>query len=646
MIELQQKRATLKNIIIGTSGHIDHGKSALVKALTGTDPDRFEEEKKRGITIDIGFAHYTWEERLDISFIDVPGHERFVHNMLAGVGGIHILLLIVAADGGVMPQTTEHLHICNLLDIEHGIVVLTRCDLADEEMIDLVEEEVGELVQGTFLENQPVIKTSAVEGTGLQELKEEIAKIADAIKDDNQNAPFRMPVDRCFSLKGFGTIVTGTVHSGEAKLEENLMLYPQQELLRLRGFQVHGEKAEQIKTGQRSAINLTGINKEQVARGNQIALPGQLVNTQVIEVELKIIPDKIGLLKNKAKLRFFSNAQEVTGRLYAGDDYDPEQTEKQFVQIRLEEQISCRYGDRFIIRNLSPVQTLAGGRIIAPFGNRSRKNKHRLAESLAGLASNSEIQRTLETVFLSGTKGIMADQMVPLVGSSQKVIQKSLQSLASQGEIISINNEKKKYLHFYHNKRLAGFFVKALTVFHKKNPEKPGALGSDFFGKMSLTYSHQEVLSSLNWAVKQKFVAQTDNVYHLPGFEGGMNEKQKKLKEDILLNLRKANFQPPGIVNLAKDLDKDQKEIEKVLKIGLSEKWIIKAKEDLWYPPETIEQIKERLISYFSENETLTVVEFKDLLGVSRKHAVGLLEYFDGLHLTRRIENHRVLHRS
>lgn len=636
----------MKNIIIGTSGHIDHGKSALVKALTGTDPDRFEEEKKRGITIDIGFAYYTWQDRLNISFIDVPGHERFVHNMLAGVGGIHILLLVVAADGGVMPQTREHLHICNLLDIEHGIVTMTRCDLADEEMIALVEEEIEELLVDTFLDGRPIIKTSAATGQGLDELREEIARLADMIEEKDSNAPFRMPVDRCFSLKGFGTVVTGTVHSGEAVLEDNLMLFPQMEPLRIRGFQVHGSKAERIQTGQRSAINLTGLSKEQIERGNQIAQPGHLVNTQVIEVEIKIIPDKIGVLKDRMKLRFFSNAQEVTGRLYAGEDFDPESTDPQFAQIRLEQTISCRYGDRFIIRNLSPVHTIAGGRIIAPFGNRSRKNKHRLTESLSGLASNDETRRILETVFLSGTKGIMANQMVPLVGVSQKSIQKSLQSLASQGEIVSINNDKKKFLHFFHNKRLAGFFVKALTAFHKKNPEKPGAQGADFFGKMSLSYTHQEVLSLLNWAVKQTFIAQTEGYYHLPGFQGGMNERQKKLKEKILSSLQHAEFQPPGLVNLSRELDIDQKEIEKILKIGLSEKWIVKAKDDLWYPPETIEKIKQKILTYFEEHETITVADFKDVLGVSRKHAVGLLEYFDGTHLTRRIENHRVLHKG
>jgi len=633
----------LKHIVIGTSGHIDHGKSALVKALTGTDPDRFKEEKERGITIDLGFAHYIWNDALDVSFVDVPGHERFVHNMLAGVGGIQILILVIAADGGVMPQTREHLHICNLLGIKQGIVVITRCDLADEDMIELVEEEATELVQSTFLEDMPVIKTSAMTGKGLDLLREEIARQADLLSDDFRRDGFRLPVDRSFSLKGFGTVVTGTVMSGQASLKDNLVLYPEEKPLKVRGFQVHQQATDQIFAGQRSAINLSGIHKDEILRGNQISLPGLLVKTRVIEVELTIIPEKTGVLKNRSKIRFFSNAQEVTGRIYTSKDFDPNSTEKQTVQVRLEEAISCRYADRFIIRNLSPVETIAGGRIVAPFGNRSRKNRQRLTESLAGLATEDPGTRILEAIFLAGTKGVEANQLAPLVDLPHKTIQKNLQMLSARGDIISINAEKKKYLHQFHCQRIAGFFAKTLKIYHQKNPENVGAQGSDFFGKMGRMYVHQEVTTLLNWSVKQKILVQTDSSYHLPDFQGGLNKFQKQLKQTILELMAQKGFQPPGIVNLAGELDVDQSDIEKLLKIGLMEKWIVRVKDDLWYPPDIVDQIKEKLFSHFEKNETLTVLEFKDLLGVSRKHAVGLLEYFDGLHLTRRMENHRIL---
>lgn len=633
----------MKHIVIGTSGHIDHGKSALVLALTGVDPDRFDEEKKRGITIDIGFAHYIWQNSLEVSFVDVPGHERFIHNMLAGVGGIQLLILAVAADGGVMPQTREHLHICNLLGIKHGIIVMTRCDLADEEMIELVQEEIEELVEGSFLEDKPLIKTSAIRGDGLDDLREEIARQAELLDTQTGSGSFRMPIDRSFTLKGFGTIVTGTVLSGKAALKDNLVLYPQGTPLKTRGFHVHQKPAETIETGQRSAINFSGIHKDEIKRGNQLSLSGKLVRTRVIEVELNIIPEKAGKLKNRGKLRFFSNAQEITGRMYSFKSFDPNKTEPQYVQIRLEEPISCRYSDRYIVRTLAPVETIAGGRIIAPFGNRSRKNKKRLEESLAGLATDNVTTRILETVFLAGTKGADGDQLSPLVDVGSKTIQKELQKLSSQGEIICINPEKRKYLHQYHCQRIAGFFVNSLKIFHKKNPEKLGALGSDFFGKMSRLFIHQEITALLNWSVKQKIIAQTDSSYHQIGFQGGLNKKQKKLKEEILSILKHTGYQPPGIVNMAKELDIEPTDVEKMLKIGLMEKWVVKAKDDLWYHPDILEQAKKRLLEHFSNQETITVLEFKELLGLARKHAVGLLEYFDSLHLTRRVENHRIL---
>ncbi len=633
----------MKHVIIGTSGHIDHGKSALVKALTGTDPDRFEEEKKRGITIDLGFAHYVWNNDLEISFIDVPGHERFVHNMLAGAGGIQLLILVVAADGGVMPQTREHLHICNLLGIQRGITVITRCDLADEEMIQLVEEEVAELIEPTFLNESPIMKVSSIKGNGLRELKEEIAKQSELLGSKSDRGSFRLPVDRKFTLKGFGTIVTGTVLSGTAHLSDDLVLFPKNQSLKIRGFQTHLKNVESIHAGQRSAINISGLHKDEITRGDQIAKPNGLVTTKTIDAELNLIPEKAGILKNRFKIRFFSNAQEVTGRVITFANFDNESPESQFIQIRLEKPISCHYNDRFIIRNLSPMETIAGGRIIAPFGNRSRRNKERLYDSLSGLASENEESRILETVFLSGVTGVEGNQLPPLVNCGQKSIQRSLQKLSSIGEIICINTERKKYLHQFHCHRISRFFQKVLALFHQKFPEKLGAPGTDFMGKMSRFYSLTEILSLLNWSVKQEILLKRNDYYHLPGFKGGLDKKQTINRDKILGVLQREPKAPPGVVNMADELDLSKKDLLKLLKIGQSQKWVVKVNEDLWYLPETIEGIKKLTLDFFAKQDTITVLEFKGLFGFSRKHAIGLLEYFDGLHFTRRVENHRIL---
>ncbi|MDH5560374.1 MAG: selenocysteine-specific translation elongation factor, partial [Deltaproteobacteria bacterium] len=369
---ITEHRSKLRHFVVGTGGHIDHGKSTLVKALTLTDPDRFIEEKKRGITIDLGFASYKADEDLEISFIDVPGHEKFVHNMLAGIGGVEMFLLVVAADGGVMPQTREHLAIADLLKIQKGLVVLSRLDLADEEMTDLVFEEVKELTKGSFLEDKPIVKVSAQTGLGLDELKKQLALTANSPVAPRKEQPFRMPIDRSFSIKGFGTVITGTVLSGSASLRDPLWLYPQKIPLKPRSFENHKNKVEEVHSGQRLAVNLGGIHKDQIERGNQIAKPNSVYNTRRVDVELSLVPG-IKAIKNKSLIRFYSNAQEVTGNItFVDKTFSPDQ-KVHFAQIRLIDEVCLRYGDRFILRNLSPSETIAGGKILAPLGNRYRR---------------------------------------------------------------------------------------------------------------------------------------------------------------------------------------------------------------------------------------------------------------------------------
>lgn len=633
----------MKHIVVGTSGHVDHGKSTLVQSLTGIDPDRFQEEKERGITIDLGFAHYIWQESLEVSFVDVPGHENFVHNMLAGIGGIQLLILVVAADGGVMPQTREHLHICNLLGIKQGLTVITRVDLADEEMIELVQEEVYELIEGTFLEEQPILQVSAITQQGLEGLRQEIARQADKLPATAQGGSFRLPVDRSFSVKGFGTVVTGTALEGKTSLDQELLLYPQEQPLKIRGFQVHQKPAQEIVPGQRAAINLSGIHKDEIQRGNQIAVAGKLINTRVLDVELQLIPGQRGIKKSRCTLKFFSHAQEVGGKLVTTSDFDFLSEAPQVAQLRLDDVISCCFGDRFILRSPSPLETVAGGRIIAPLGNRVRKNRERLQESWRGLSSDASEVRIKEAVFLAGTQGVEAKQLAVLVGIGQKVITKEVQKLAAKGEIIQINPTRKRFLHHRHCLRIGVFFVRSLKAFHKKNPEKSGARSTDFYGKMSRLYEAQEIAVLLNWVVKQKLVVKENEYYRLPDFEGGLTAQQEEMKETILDYLLQQGVQPPGIVNMSTALNLPPKSLEKILKIGHREKWIIRVKEDLWYREDILVQVKTKLLEWFQGQESLTVIEFKDLLGVSRKHAIGLLEYFDSIHLTRRVDNHRIL---
>ena len=634
----------MKHIVVGTSGHVDHGKSTLVKALTGVDPDRFEAEKTRGITIDLGFAHYRWQNSYEISFIDVPGHESFIHNLLAGIGGVQIIILVVAADSGVMPQTEEHFVISKLLGAEVGCVVITRCDLADEEMIDLVEEEVGELVKSSYLEDQPVIRCSAQSGRGLEQLKEVLGDLAANLREPNLELPFRLPIDRSFSVKGFGTVVTGTVLAGKIKEDAELLLYPTQETLKIRGFQVHSKTCAEIFKGQRAAINLTGIHKGEILRGYQIAQKDELVLTKTIDIIFELVSGEKSVAEGKTRVKFYCNAQETEGKLVVYGQTNSNLPQRQHLgQLRFNTPIWCRYGDRFILRNASLTATIAGGKIVAPLGNRDRKNRAGIIAILTALNSEDQTERIRNSITLSGTHGVEFSQLGKLTGLSQKILTKELQKLSSQGVVVQINPKNKKYLSKNHCFRIGAYFAKVLKVFHEKFPDKRGAKNSDFFGKISRYYSKEEINFLLNWSCKQDIIQNTDDYYKLAEHVGGLTVAQEQLKEMIISSLKKHKFQPPGLVNLALQLNVEITLLEQLLKIGHRERWIVRVKDDLWYHPEILNQIKHLLITWFKTNQQLTVIIFKELLGVSRKHAVGLLEYFDSLHLTRRQDNYRVL---
>ena len=633
----------MKNIVIGTSGHIDHGKSTLVKALTGVDPDRWKEEKKRGITIDLGFAHYVWKDELQISFIDVPGHEKFVHNMLAGVSGVDLLLLIVAADESVMPQTREHLSICHLLGIQDGIIVITRCDLADAEMIELVEEEVRELASKTVLKDSPIVKVSSVTGEGLDNLKEVIAKKVMERKEIPPGKNFRLPVDRSFTVKGFGTVVTGTVIAGEYVLGDPLTLYPQEKEIRIRGLQVYGKTAETLKKGERAALNVSGIESTEILRGDQLCTKGFLVNSRIIDAELEILEEKKDAFKNRMQVLFYSGSREIKAKLIRYFKSNEDEKKRQFVQFRLDSALSCRYGDRFIIRSFSPLDTIGGGTILAPYGNRSRKNKGRLYESLCDLAASRGDNRILETLFLSGTSGMSLEKISPLVDMSDKNIKSSLQLLSSQGKILLLDSDRKKYLHIFHVNRIARFIRQVLEKYHQQFPEKAGAPKTEFAGKIARVAQPGEIAAILEWMTKNNLIVKEELNYRLPDFSGHLSKQQEVLKEKLIEALLKDPVQPPGLVNLADMVCVSKKEAEKSLKIGLGENWAVRVKEDIWFHKSAIDQVEDQLREFFQKSEQITVIEFKELLGISRKNAIALLEYFDSKHLTRRIEEYRIL---
>ena len=361
---------------------------------------------------------------------------------------------------------------------------------------------------------------------------------------------------------------------------------------------------------------------------------------------LSLIPGKEGLLKHRTALKFFCHAQEIHANFYHISSDDLEVTGRRFAKIRLQETLSCRFGDHFILRTISPNETVAGGKIIAPFGRLIRRNRSRIVESLIGLSREDDEVRIGETIFLQGISGIQPHQLPPLTGSSQKTISKVLQLLSGKGVIVQINADQKRFLHEIHCSRVAQFFIKTLKSFHHKNPELPGALGSDFFGKMSRLFQQSEILFLLTWANKRGLIEKKEQYFHLPGFQGGLTPKNRELLDKIIAHLQQSGFQPPGIVNLSEELDISLDVVKTLIKKGVSELTLVRVKDDLYFHARAIEQIQKTLLEHFKKKEQLTVIEFKEMNHIARKPAVALLEYFDSQHLTRREENHRILHRS
>ena len=629
--------------VIGTSGHIDHGKTTLVKALTGVDTDRWAEEKKRGITIDLGFAHYEDEQGNQLAFVDVPGHEKFIHNMLAGVAGMDAVLLVVAADEGVMPQTREHLNICNLLKIKTGLVAITRIDLVeDSDMVELCQEEVAELLEGTFLEGKPVIPVSATSGEGLTELRQALSKLAKQIPAAEIEKPFRLNVDRSFTLKGFGTVVTGTVLSGSVRHDEEVQQFPQQRSIRIRGLQAHSQTVNEVFAGQRAALNLAGISKEEIQRGDQLAKEESLLTSYMLNASLTLLEDVSSALKNRTRIRLHLGSQEVFGRIVLLEGETLSAGKTTLVQFRLESLVSARHGDRFIVRSYSPMFTLGGGMVIDPSPSKSRRVLHELPERLRRLHAGDENVRSAEVIYLQSVKGVIEAEFSVRSGLSAKQSAKVLQLLQSQQQVLCVDPFSKRYLHVEHVERIGDFLSKVLTIHHKKFADREGMSRSELAGKLSLIFTEKEVEILLKYMVKLGKFLQNGQYFSLTEHQPQVSQAQEAGLARCLELIKAGGFRPHRRTRLLEELEMNEKEGVAMLKSAVHSKRLVRVTEDLYYAPEQTTEILTSLRKYLQDNQSITVIQFKELLNISRKHAIDLLEYFDSQHLTIREDNHRV----
>ncbi len=629
--------------VIGTSGHIDHGKTTLVKALTGVDTDRWAEEKKRGITIDLGFAHYEDEQGNQLAFVDVPGHEKFIHNMLAGVAGMDAVLLVVAADEGVMPQTREHLNICNLLKIKTGLVAITRIDLVeDSDMVELCQDEVAELLEGTFLEGKPVIPVSTTSGEGLTELRQALSKLGKQIPTAEIEKPFRLSVDRSFTLKGFGTVVTGTVLSGSLRQDEEVQQFPQQRSVRIRGLQAHSQTVSEVFAGQRAALNLAGITKEEIQRGDQLAKEGSLLTSYMLNASLTLLEDVSAALKNRTRIRLHLGSQEVFGRivLLEGETLSPGKTT--LVQFRLESLVCTRHGDRFIVRSYSPMFTLGGGMVIDPSPSKSRRVLHELSGRLRRLHDGDENVRSAEVIYLQSVKGVIEAEFSVRSGLSAKQSAKILQLLQSQQQVLCVDPFSKRYLHVQHVERIGEFLSKVLTIHHKKFADREGMTRSELGGKLSLIFTEKEVEILLKYMIKLGKFVQNGQYFSLAEHQPQVSQAQEAGLAHCFELIKAGGFQPCRRTRLLEELEMNEQEGVAMLKSAVHSKRLVRVADDLYYAPEQTKEILISLRKYLQDNQSITVIQFKELLNISRKHAIDLLEYFDSQHLTIREDNHRV----
>ena len=627
----------MKNIIIGTAGHIDHGKTTLIKALTGRNTDRWEEEQRRGITIDLGFTFFDLPGGDRAGIIDVPGHERFINNMVAGVVGMDLVLLVIAADEGIMPQTREHMDILGLLGIEKSIIVLNKCDLVDEEWLELVEEEVREELAGTFLEESPVVKVSAASGQGLDGLVELIERMTcDELAQKDVHTIPRLPVDRAFSLSGFGTVITGTLVSGTIRREDVLEIYPIGKESKIRSIQVHGEDRKECYAGQRVAINLSNIKKREIERGCVLAPAGSMKTTDLLDVKLEILENSMRILANHSRLHFFTGTSEVLCRAVLLDKEEIGPGESGFVQLRLEEPVAVRRGDKFVVRFYSPMETIGGGVILEPNPGIKKRFRENVIEELKRKESGS-VGDVLELhVREHRAAMITVAELARLTALSAEEVKAEVEGLESKGKVHIFAMRKDIFVWHADAMREAKKVISdALSAYEKRYPYRYGMKKAEVqathFSKMKPNVFDRVV----EGMVESGWLKRVDEFLCTPDYSVLKDETYRKAAGIFLKAFEEARF------DFARYSELDFKGIPRettddILNILIQEREVVKVTEDMFTLNRYMEEAKEAIQKKLSEDPVITIAQVRDLFSTSRKSAKPILEYMDGIKVTKK----------
>ncbi|MGZ4818650.1 MAG: selenocysteine-specific translation elongation factor [Terriglobales bacterium] len=636
----------MKSVIVGTAGHIDHGKTALVKALTGIDADRLEEEKRRGITIDIGFAHLDLAaergDTLRLGFVDVPGHERFVRNMLAGVGGIDLVLLVIAADEGIKPQTREHFDICRLLAISRGIAVLTKSDLVDSESLSVVKLEVAEYLGGSFLDpgSTPIIPVSSKTGAGLDELKRTLVQVAGQVQAKDSTSVPRLPIDRVFTMKGFGTVVTGTLLSGTVKKEDELEVFPGRRKVRVRGVQVHGAAAEQAVAGQRTALNLAGTATEQLARGMSLIYPGMFRTTTRADVSLTLLPTAKPL-RDRSRVHLHAHTSETIAEvaLIGAKALQPGQTG--FAQLKFRDPLLLLPRDRYIIRQFSPVVTIGGGTVLdtaPPVKGIAAESKMRFLESVS---RGTPAQVLAVRVARRGKRGLTTAKLVAETGwwPPKRVEEMAAAAGAYSAEaIVKIGDLLISATALQQARDEA---VAAVNAFHSANPLVPGITKGELAEKLGLEATvFDAVLESL---AREKKLETSAEIVRAAGRGVVMKDEEAESKKVIEQAFASAGLKVPALKDVLAGVKVDRTRAQKIMTLLLRDRVLVKLADDLVFHRDALDQLRKLMAGAKARTPKINVATFKDLTGVSRKYAIPLLEYLDRERVTKRVGDERII---
>ena len=627
----------MKNVILGTAGHIDHGKTTLIKALTGRETDNLKEEKQRGISINLGFTYFDLPSKKRVGIVDVPGHEKFIKNMLAGACGIDIVLLVVAADEGVMPQTVEHLDILNYLGVKKGIIVLTKCDLVDEDFISLVKDEVKEKTKGLFIENAPIVEVDSVSGRGLEELVKKIDEISEDIEEKKIDAPARMSIDRVFSLKGFGTIVTGTLIEGKISIDDEMTIYPSEKKVKVRNLQVHGCDVKTAYAGQRTAINLSNIKVSEIQRGDVIAETGSVEESMMIDVNISLVEHCKKSLKHWDRIRVFHGTKQILCRIVPLNEDEIPYGESGYAQLRLEEKIVAKKVDRFIIRSYSPMDTIGGGIIIDTAPKKHKIYDESVIETLK-IKEKGELKDIIEEYLkLNLSNYITLKDLISYTGDKEEYVKEGLDVLIKENKVIHVN---KYYLHISHYNKLKDKTMDILNKYHKQYRLRKGILKEELRSRVDSKLKVKDMDIILNKMAEDKQIKVRDNLVSNYEFEVVFNQKQLSIKKEIE-NITRIN--KLSCLVTKDEICNKNKFYEEVLEALIGD--TIQKLDDTYYVDKDIyENMKNELINYLKQNNQITVAQFRDITNSNRKTSIAILEHFDRNRITKRIDDKRVLY--